>query len=124
MDQLKRYSLVYLATPYTKYPTGIDMAFRDAAVLAAKMVVAGVRVYSPIVYTHQLAIHGGPDPLSHAVWLPFDAPFMDRSEALVIAKMDSWETSFGIAEETRIFRAAQKQIYEICPVTLAVTVRP
>lgn len=120
MIELKKYSLVYLATPYTKYPTGIEMAFRDTAALTAKLMTAGVPVYSPICHGHPLSLYGGVEPLSHEIWLSYDATMMSKCDALVIAKMVSWEQSFGIAEEAKHFRAANKPIYELDPVTLTV----
>src|SRR3990167_1959103 len=58
----------YLATPYTRYPAGIRAAFADAAKLAARLLVTGLKVYSPITHTHPLAIYGHLDPLDHAIW--------------------------------------------------------
>lgn len=51
--------LVYLATPYSKYPRGIEAAFVDASRLAACLVRLGISVYSPIAHTHPIAIRIG-----------------------------------------------------------------
>lgn len=121
LNDVAKCGMAYLATPYSKYPKGIEVAFRDAAALTARLLRAGMKVFSPIVHTHPIAIHGGLDPLDHALWLPFDEPMMRRSEVLLVAKMEGWEKSFGIAEEIKVFRKTQKPIYYLNPDTLDVT---
>lgn len=120
LDELKDHSLVYLATPYSKYPKGLEAAFQDAAALAAKVMVAGVKVYSPIAHTHPLAIHGKVDPYDHSIWLPFDAAIMDKSDAILVAKMDTWDKSYGISHEIEVFTKAGKPVYYLTPDTMAV----
>lgn len=115
--------LAYLATPYSRYPGGIDIAFRDAARLAARLLRAGVKVYSPICHTHPIAIHGNLDPLDHAIWMPFDEAMMRVCDMLIVAHMPSWETSKGIAMEVEHFEKAGKRIFDLDPVTLVMTRR-
>ena len=109
--RLAKYSLVYLATPYSKYPTGIESAFRDASRIAARLLRCGIKVYSPIAHTHPIAIHGDVDPLDHTIWLPFDEAMMKASAAILVAKMTGWEESKGIAHELEVFRKAKKPIF-------------
>jgi hypothetical protein len=111
IDELKQHALCYLATPYSKYPSGIHHAFADAATFAANLLKAGVNVYSPIAHTHPLAIYGNIDPLDHNIWLPFDATMMHLAEALIVARMPGWESSKGVMHEIEVFRAAHKPIY-------------
>lgn len=119
IDIVKGGALCYLATPYTKYLGGdIERAFIDAAKLAALLLRAGVKVYSPITHTHPLAIHGNLDPLDHAIWMPFDQAMMEVSDVLLVAHMDGWQESYGIAEEIKVFEAAHKPIYDLDPKTL------
>src|SRR5581483_5926388 len=106
--QLRDLGLIYLATPYSKYPDGIDRAWLDACKLTARMLRAGAKVYSPIAHTHPVAIHGEIDPLDHKIWLPFDEAMMAAAAALVVAKMTGWESSQGIAHEIRFFAQARK----------------
>lgn len=100
----------YLATPYSKYPDGLEAAFKIACEQAAILVRHGVKVYSPIAHTHPIAIYGGIDPLSHAIWLPADRPFMDLAKGLIVLKAKSWELSYGIAEERKHFEALGKPV--------------
>lgn len=112
---LRSYPLIYLATPYSKYKGGISAAFAAAAKCAAKLVRERVKVYSPIAHTHPIAIFGSIDPLDHAIWLPFDEAMMEMSAALVVATMDGWRESFGVAHEIGVFARAAKPIFLLDP---------
>lgn len=117
---LTQYRLCYLATPYTKYHLGLDAAFVHAAEITAKLIRKGVRVYSPIAHTHPAAIHGGIDPLDHAIWLPFDEAMMDAADCLIVARMKGWDESFGVKHEIEFFRRDRKPVVHIDPVTLSI----
>lgn len=123
MKSLTEFPLVYLATPYSKYEPGIEQAFVDASALSARMMSAGVKVYSPIAHTHPLAIHGNLDPYDHTIWLPFDQAMMDASAACVVATMPGWQESFGIQHEIKWFGDAGRPIFYVDPETLAVRPR-
>lgn len=105
----------YLATPYSKFPGGIEAAYVAACEQAAVLVRAGVPVFCPIAHTHGPAIHGGIDPLSHEIWLPADAPFMKAACGIIVCKLESWETSYGVAHEIAAFRNAGKPAYYMEP---------
>lgn len=116
--------LCYLATPYSKYRPSIEAAFIDASKLAAKLMLAGVKVYSPIAHTHPLAVYGKIDPLDHAIWLPFDEAMMNVAQILIVARMDGWDVSRGIAREVEFFARQGKAIFDLCPKSLIMTKRP
>lgn len=101
----------YLATPYSKYPGGIEKAFREAARLTGLLLQRGICAYSPIAHTHPIAIYGKLDPYDHTIWLPFDEAMMDAAEHLIVAMMPSWETSTGIKHEIEYFTKAGKPVY-------------
>lgn len=113
-----RFRLAYLATPYSKYCKGIDVAFEHAAALAAKLLIKGVKVFSPITLTHPMAIYGHIDPLDHKIWIPFDETMMRMADALIVAMMDGWRESFGIAHEIRYFTGDNKPVVYLDPETL------
>ncbi len=115
--------LCYLATPYSKYPKGVDQAFKDAANLAGSLLKLGVSVYSPICHTHPIAIYSNIDPLDHEIWLPFDHAMLDVCGVLLVAHMDGWKESRGIAYEIEYFTKYGKPIYDLGPVTLKFTER-
>lgn len=117
-------ALAYLATPYSKYMDGnLELAFRDAAALAAKLMLAGVKVYSPIAHTHPLAIYGDVDPLDRDIWLPFDEAMMSAADVLIVAHMKGWQASRGIAHEIEFFERAGKPIFDLDPNTLTMSRR-
>lgn len=118
LENLKQFALIYVGTPYTKYPGGIEPAFVDACKLTARLVEAGLNVYSPIAHTHPLAIHGGLDPLDHKLWLGFDAAIMAKSDAMIVAMMPTWETSYGIKHEIQTFTDAGKPVFYLDPAVL------
>lgn len=116
--------LAYLATPYSRYKGGPDQAFKDAAKLAAHLLCAGLKVYSPICHTHPIAVFGALDLLDHSIWLPFDEAMMEAAGVLIVAHLDGWDESFGIAHEVKFFEAAGKPIYDLDPRTLQMVRRP
>jgi hypothetical protein len=111
IEDVAKYDLVYLATPYSKYKKGVDEAFKDAARLTGRLLKMGVKVYSPICHTHPIAIYSLIDPLDHSIWLPFDEAIMAKADAMLVAKMEGWSMSRGIQHEMGFFGAAEKPIY-------------
>lgn len=105
----------YLATPYSKYPGGLWAAFDTACYQAGILVKAGVPVFSPIAHTHPIARASGMDPLDHSIWLPCDRPLMDAACGIIVCKMHTWEKSYGIAEEIKVFEAAGKPVIYMEP---------
>lgn len=105
--------LGYLATPYSKYPAGTTAAYFTAARIAAGLLRAGIPVYSPITHTHPIAVAGNLDPLDHSIWLPFDELMMARCDYLIVAHMDGWQESKGIAHEVEAFTLARKPIFDL-----------
>ncbi len=116
--------LYYLATPYSKYPHGIERAFQDAAKTVAALLRKSIISYSPIAHTHPVAIFGGIDPLDHRIWLDFDAKMMTACDAMIVAQMDGWRESIGIAYEIEAFVRMDKPIYDLDMTTFELAPRP
>lgn len=121
MTRLKAFPLVYLATPYTKYRSGIEAAFCDACLIASRLLLAGVKVYSPIAHTHPIATWGGLDPLDHSIWLPFDEAIMGKSDAICVAMLDGWRESYGVKHEIDVFTKAGKPVFYLNVDTMKVS---
>ena len=114
IDEMRRVDgYWYLATPYSKFPGGLEAAFAAAADLAAKLIALQVPVYSPIAHTHPIALVGGLDPLDHSIWLPADRPLMAAAHGLLVAALPSWEESFGIAQEIADFQRRYRPIVRL-----------
>jgi hypothetical protein len=98
----------YIATPYSKYPAGLDAAFWEAVRIRAELVRLSIPNFVPIVHSHTVAIEGRFDPRSHALWMEDDQPFIDVAGGLIVVKLEGWEGSTGIALERLAFRKAGK----------------
>lgn len=115
--------LSYLATPYSDYPQGQLVAFVRAAKLAAKLLYSGVNVYSPIAHMHPMAVYGRLNLLDRALWREFDKAMLAKADVLIVAHLEGWRESEGIAHEVDVFTEAGKPIYDLDPVTLTMTRR-
>lgn len=124
MEQLTKFDLVYLGTPYSKYPKGIEAAWRDASELSGKLLLAGVKVYSPIAHTHSIAVCANLDPLNHDIWLPFDLAIMQKSDAMVVGMLPGWAYSYGVSFEVDKFREWGRRVFAVFPDTLKVIELP
>jgi hypothetical protein len=113
-----RTPLAYLATPYSRYKHGTVAAFQEASRLAGRLIKAGQLVYSPIAHTHPIARYGGIDPLDHAFWMAINQGMLDRCDVLLVAHLDGWKESKGIAIEVAEFERMGKPIFDLDPVTL------
>jgi len=119
LSELRKFALIYVGTPYSKWADGLDAAFVEASKLTARLMQAGLKVYSPIAHTHPLAVHGNIDPLDHSIWLPFDGAMMDKADAMIVAMMDGWETSKGVRHEIQVFTEAGKPVFFLNPADLS-----
>lgn len=108
-------SFYYLASPYSKYPHGINAAHADICREAALLVKSGIPVYSPIAHTHPIALNGDIDPFDHNIWLEADRAFMDAAKAIIVCQMEGWESSYGVSFEIQAFRAAGKPVFFMVP---------
>lgn len=111
-------TLAYLASPYTNFEDGIEIAFREVARLAAKLLTAGVHTYSPIAHCHPMAIHGDIDALDRDFWLQYQETMMARCDVLIVAEMKSWQKSLGIAHEIAFFLRAKRTIFQLNSTTM------
>lgn len=105
----------YLATPYSKYPQGLEAAHKLACEQAAFLIAAKIPVYSPIAHTHPIAVYGDMDPFDHGIWLPADEPLMKAAMGLIVLRAIGWDKSFGISEEIKAFNAAGKPLIYMDP---------
>ncbi len=110
-EEFDRSILYYLASPYSKYPYGIDKAFEDISSIAGTLLKKGILVYSPIAHSHPVAVHGKIDPYDHSIWMPLDLKIAESCKGLIIAEMEGWETSYGISLEIAHFKKLNLPIY-------------
>jgi hypothetical protein len=118
MKQFPAASLAYLATPFSLHKQGLHAAFIEAVRISAALLKAGIKNYSPIAHTYGLCIHGELDPLDTRIWYPLNDEMLKRCDVLIVARMDGWKDSVGIAREIKFFRRAERPIYSLDPGTL------
>lgn len=110
-DDVEIGPLWYLASPFSRYPGGIDKAAEDVARIAGGLIRRGVSLYCPIAESYFIAKVAGLDQMDHSIWLPFDKPKMDRCDGLLVcAAMPGWAESYGISVEIDEFTAAGKPV--------------
>ena len=110
--------LAYLATPYSRWRYGLYDAYVVASVLAARLIRTGRHVYCPIAESHSIAILGGIDPLDQVFWRDRNLVIMAKCDCLIVAHLDGWEQSQGIAWEVEQFFLWGRDIWDLDPETL------
>lgn len=108
----------YVASPYSKYPAGIQAAFVDICKVTAALLREGISVFSPIAHSHPVAMAGEIDPLNYSVWLPTNEALMDAAHGIIVVQMVGWDDSYGVGIEIKRFAAAGKSIIYLDPRTL------
>lgn len=115
VEDLRRFALVYLATPYTKHPDGLEYAYRIAAGQLAHFGAWGVSVYSPITHWHQATLFDPQNVLRHSTpqeWFERNLPMMDVSDCVLIPNFKEAGDSDGIAKEADEFMRHGKPVID------------
>lgn len=107
--------LIYLATPFTLFALGFEPAATLAANIAARLSKATHgAVFSPIAHAYALVRASDSDPIKDEVlWRALNERMMYEADILVVAHMDGWDKSVGIAEEVKAFAGAGKPIFDL-----------
>jgi nucleoside 2-deoxyribosyltransferase len=108
-------SFWYLATPYSKYPGGLEAAYLLACKQTALLIKSGVAVFCPIAHSHGPAIHGEIPLLDHDIWLPFDKTFMNTAKGMIYLTAESHDRSYGMGYELGYFINANKPVIRMAP---------
>lgn len=120
LDSLRKFNLIYLASPYTLYAKGLNAAFEDVTELAGKLVKLGLGIFAPITYGHPLTTHGSVNAVDENIWYPLNDVFLHKSDCLLVARLTGHQSSKGIQREIRYFEMVGKPIFFIHPETLEV----
>ena len=122
MINIKQFEPIFMASPFTKFGRGHAGAYLDICKIASRFYLRyAVSVFSPISNCYGMCHHGDLPITGNQFWHEFNYPFVKACGALVIAKMDGWDESFGVADERNSFRAAEKPIYYMDVETLELT---
>lgn len=106
---------VYLGSPYSKYPDGIEQAALVVTRAAAKLMNRGIAIFCPIAHSHAIGTAGELDNLNWVFWQFQDQPLMDKASALIVLMMDGWQESVGLTHEIDCFAKAGKPIVYVRP---------
>lgn len=106
--------LHYLATPYSRYPTGLEEAYRDAISQAVFLNEEGIDVFSPIAHSHHMTFVevGSKDYYRMLKW---DAKFIDRCDSVIVCMMEGWSESVGVNWEIDYAKSIGKPVYYMTP---------
>lgn len=99
--------MIYLASPYS----GGDMEkrFEDTQMACATLMKKGIKVFSPIVYGHPMAVKFGL-PKDVSFWKEFNDFFLLSCEELWVLKLEGWQKSEGVMHEIHVANKAEMEI--------------
>ena len=94
--------MIYLASPYSD----LDPAVREQRYYATARFVAheiwlGVPLFSPICYTHYMAIQNNL-PLDAESWRPFNEYMIRNSFEVWVLRLPGWQKSLGVNMEINL----------------------
>jgi hypothetical protein len=90
--------LIYLASPYSKYPHGRVHAEAAVSTKAAELMSKGVALFCPITHSHWIEQHM--DSVQDGDWwLEKDFAVLERCDELWVYQMPGWDESYGVKKE-------------------------
>jgi hypothetical protein len=91
--------LVYLAVPYSHEDPAIrQQRFERVSRVAARLMMEGHLIFSPISHTHQMCIEHEM-PTDWEFWQKHCLAFVSASSRMIVLKLDGWELSVGVRAE-------------------------
>lgn len=91
--------LIYLASPFTDPSPEVQrMRFIAVSAFAAKLTRAGHLIFSPVVASYPLHVHGGL-PGDSASWREWNLDILARCDEFWVYCMAGWDLSSGINVE-------------------------
>jgi hypothetical protein len=109
-------SFHYLASPYThKDPDVMNRRNLEAMECLHWLLEHRVWTYSPIVHCHPIALRWAL-PRSNDFWKEYNRNMLERARSMLILKVDGWESSEGIRDETDFARKRKIEVTFIAPI--------
>ena len=92
---------VYLACPYTHPDQAVQLERVElASIVAARIMLNGFAVYSPITHGHVIAQHlPRSAETGHEFWMDQCLPLVAKADALIVLPMAGWRKSSGVGDE-------------------------
>jgi hypothetical protein len=93
--------ITYLAAPYShEDPDVVERRECSTAAAAAKLMLDGHVVFSPISHSHRLADYLPSEKrFDHEFWMVQDLRILESCGLLVVLCLDGWHVSNGVARE-------------------------
>lgn len=95
----KNLTLVYLASPYSKYVEGRMAAYMLACDKAAELMNKGYAVFCPIAHSHSIEVSSMEKVMDGDWWLKQDFAILEHCDELHVYQMPGWEDSYGVQQE-------------------------
>ncbi len=109
--------MIYLASPYSHYDARVrEQRFREACSATARLISAGLNVFSPIVHSHSIAHYGL--PANWEYWSRFDREFLSCCDVLAVLTLHGWQQSVGVAAEIRMAGEFGLPVVHVTPTDL------
>jgi len=109
---------IYLACPYSHKDRHIELTrFATANSVAAKLMLKGHIVFSPLSHSVPIAEHIPDSNNGHDLWLEQDFVFVDWAEAIYVLCLPGWKKSTGVTAEIKRAQSQNKPIHyinEVC----------
>lgn len=96
--------LVYLATPYSKYKGGRELAYKEACFAASVLMKRGYNVFCPIAHSHAIETEAFNNIEDGDFWLKQDFAILAHCDVLFVYQMQGWDESYGVAKEIEFAR--------------------
>lgn|SRR4030067_468112 len=97
-------SYIYLASPYTdKDPQVRELRYEIVEKIAASLMQQGFHIFSPIVHCHPMAVKYSL-PKEIDFWHEYDRMMLSKSALVLVARIDGWRESKGVAFEMNLAR--------------------
>jgi hypothetical protein len=92
--------LIYLASPYSKFPGGRQQAYYLACKKAGELMLKGNNVFCPIAHSHPIEEYMG-EIQKGDWWLKQDFEILKHCDELWVYQMPGWASSYGVAQEIK-----------------------
>lgn len=114
---IKSKKLYYLASPYThKSKKIMEHRFQQVTEASIWLLNKGIVSFSPIAYNHPMVKYGLPTEWSF--WKEYDTNFLKHSDALIVLKIDGWDTSIGVSAEINIAKEIKIPIFYLSEISI------
>jgi hypothetical protein len=106
--------LWYLACPYSHTEQSVMVQrFDQVNEFAAKLMRAGLMVFSPISHTHPIVQYGLPEGWDF--WEQYDRCIIGHCKGLIVCQFDGWDASVGVQAEIGIAGDLGRDVYYVRP---------